>query len=125
MLVLAAPHTEDPRDGGFVHTTPGELLIRPFVCGAGGNGACGCERSWAGVTSRGATTLAEVVDRPDLTQDVYIDLIVGYFTQAWGWDREDAEEEAVVLATIAHDFGPGALLTIFNGEEITRLEPQP
>lgn len=124
MLVLAAPRGEDPRDAGFVHTVAGELVIRPFVCGAGEEGACGCERSWAGVTSRAATTLAEVVNRPDLTSDTYTRLITGYFTEVWQWDPADARAEVLELADIADDFGPGALLAI-EGEYINRLEPRP
>ncbi|MDN3023821.1 hypothetical protein [Streptomyces sp. S.PB5] len=124
MLVLAAPRGEDPRDGGFVHTVAGELVIRPFVCGAGEHGACGCERSWAGVTSYAATTLVEVVDRPDLTPATYADLIARYFTDVWQWKADDAREEAQELADIADDFGPGALLYI-EGEYIHRLEPRP
>lgn len=109
MLVLAAPHTDDPRDDGFVHTLPGELLHRPFVCNSGHEGTCGCERSWIGITSRKATTLAEVIEM-DIDPATYTGLIAGVLAD--DWDRADAEEETGFLADIAADFDTGTLLTL-------------
>ncbi|MWA02174.1 hypothetical protein F8568_017690 [Actinomadura sp. LD22] len=111
MLVLAAPDTDDPRDGGFVATIPGELLYRPFVCSAGQEGACGCERSLAGMTSRKGTTLALVTDT-DMTRAQYIDAHAGFLVDCWGWNRADAEHEASMLADIAADFTAGTLVTV-------------
>lgn len=120
MLVLAAPRAEDPRDGGAVHTFPGELLFRPYVCDAGEEDACPCSQRWAGMSTGKTTTLAEVVDR-DMTRADYITTLAAYFVGEWDWERGDAEEEARELADIAAEFGAGALLAI-DGETVGRLE---
>ncbi|MFI7618032.1 hypothetical protein ACIBP6_43115 [Nonomuraea terrae] len=112
MLVLTAPKTDDPRDGGFNHAIPGELLCRPIVCDAGRDGGCGCERSWAGIGSQKATTLAEVVDRPHMTRAEYLGTIGLYLMDAWGYSDQDAFTEAAELADTAEHFGAGALVTI-------------
>jgi len=112
MLVLAAPRSDDPRDDGFVHTIAGELVYRPFVCASGQEDACGCERSWAGVGSGKTTTVAEVVDKPDMTPSRYLNTISLYLVETWGWEVKDAVDEAQILASIAEDFGAGAYVTI-------------
>ncbi|GGO70651.1 DUF7715 family protein [Nonomuraea cavernae] len=112
MLILAAPHSDDPRDDGFNHAIPGELLYRPFVCSSGQEHACGCERSWAGVGSSRATTLAEVIDKPDMTPSEYLNTISLFLAETWDWEVKDAVDEAQTLAAIAEDFGAGAYVTI-------------
>lgn len=125
MLVLAA--ATDPRDDGFSHTIPGELVVRPpIVCDAGRAAACGCERSWAGMTTRKGTTLAHVVDR-DLTPDTYIQLVTTHLIDTYGVDPGTAEQEAQHLADTARHFGADAYLTIELAPEgdtqlIERLE---
>ncbi|RKS76482.1 hypothetical protein BZB76_1838 [Actinomadura pelletieri DSM 43383] len=111
MRVLTAPNTQDPRDGGFVATLPGELLYRPFVCASGQDGRCGCERSLAGMTTRKGTTLAEVTDK-DMTLADYIDAHASFLVDVWGWDRAGAEDEARALADVASDFPAGTLVTV-------------
>lgn len=112
MLVLAAPRCEDPRDGGFVWTIPGELLYRPVVCDAGRRRRCGCEYSWAGVSSSRATTLAAVIDRPGLSLPRYLDTMAMYLIDTWAFRVEDAVGEARELADLAASFGAGAHITI-------------
>lgn len=112
MLVLAAPETEDPRDGGFVHTLAGELLYRPFACDAAEHGGCGCDRAWAGVGTSRAATIAEVVDKPHLTRESYLRTIGMFLAETWGWDSKAAVDEASDLAELATFYGVGALVTI-------------
>lgn len=123
MLLLAAPHGEDPHDGSHVDTVAGELLYRPFTCSSGDVGVCACGTRWAGVTSRRTTTLAEVVDRPNLTPRVYTDLIAAFLIDTFQWIPADAEQEAGDLAAIAADFNPGTLLRI-QGERIGMWGPR-
>ncbi|WP_435210751.1 DUF7715 family protein [Streptomyces sp. bgisy034] len=123
MLVLTAPHGEDPRDGGHVDTHPGELLYRPFTCTAGEQGDCPCGSRWEGLSSRRTSTLAEVATRTDLTPDTYAELLATFFTGVHGWTRDDADAEARALAAIAADWEPGDLLYV-RGECIGKGEPQ-
>lgn len=111
MLVLTAPDRDDPRDGGFNHALAGELLYRPYICDSGHNGTCGCERSWAGIASRKGTTLAQIRDL-QMTRNEYLATIGTYLIDTWGWEMEDAWDEAETLAGIASDYQPGDLLTI-------------
>ncbi|MEU4405043.1 hypothetical protein AB0F88_10990 [Streptosporangium sp. NPDC023963] len=104
MRVLTATDAEDPRDGGFNRAIPGELLFRPFVCSTGDHGACGCERSWAGVGSEKGTTLAAITDRTDLDLHRYVDLVATYLVDKQQWNRDTAEDEARLLADLAADF---------------------
>lgn len=111
MHVLAAPAAEDPRPDGFNHAVAGEMLYRSMVCETGREGNCGCERSWTGVSSGKATTLAEVIDR-DMTERTYVRLLAAHLMDQWQTPLVDAEQEAKTLADLAADFPPGALLTI-------------
>ncbi|MFG1617355.1 hypothetical protein ACGFI3_31720 [Nonomuraea wenchangensis] len=112
MLVLAAPHGDDPRDDGYNHAIPGELLYRPFICDSGQQDNCGCERSWVGTGSSKATTLAEVVDMPDMTRADYLATIGLYLMDMWGWEAREAYQEAQDIAGLAEHYGAGALVTI-------------
>jgi len=111
MLVLTAPTSDDPRDGGFNHALPGELLYRPFACDAGIGGDCGCSRSWVGVSSSKRTTLAQVAEL-DTTPHEYIATIGTFLMDAWQFSTQDAYDEARLLADMAADYEPGSLLTI-------------
>ena len=72
MKVLVASRGTGPQD--FAHGQDGELVYAADVCAeeirsmdpddADSIGACGCSRAWTGVTSRKATTVAEVRDLP-------------------------------------------------------------
>jgi hypothetical protein len=116
MLVLTAPNTEDPRDDGFVCTIPGELVTRPgIICDAGRDGTgceTGCDRSWAGITSRKGTTIAVVAERPDLTHATYVAMVAASYRDVWEWDEPDATDEAEMLAELAEHFGAGAFVKI-------------
>ena len=70
MYVLAATReTQGLRDDDYVWTVDGELVFVPtFECR---DRSCGCNRGFAGVTSRRATTTAVIVDRPELEPDAY------------------------------------------------------
>lgn len=111
MLVLTAPTSDDPRPDGFNHALPGELLHRPYVCDAGQDRGCGCERAWAGVSSRKATTLAHVVNLP-ITEQEYIATLGRFLMDTWGWQMIHAYDEARMLAELATSCGAGALVTI-------------
>lgn len=111
MLVLSAPHNNDPRGDGFNHCLAGELLVRGTVCDAGRRGDhCGCERSWAGITSSRGTTIAVVRDQA-ISEDTYRALIVDHLIGD-GWDHDDAHDEARLLADLAADHPAGTLVAL-------------
>ncbi|MFG1619526.1 hypothetical protein ACGFI3_42810 [Nonomuraea wenchangensis] len=112
MLVLAAPHGDDPRDDGYNHAIPGELLRRPPVCDSGQAAACGCERSWIGVGSGKATTLAQVVYKVGLTRGEYLGTIGLHLLDTGAYSAREALAEGVELADTAEYVGSGAYITI-------------
>lgn len=126
MRVLAAPTGDYPRDDdGFNYCLPGELLTRSTVCDSGREGRCGCERSWSGIASGKAVTLAHVVDR-DVQAEVYAATVADHLTEQ-GWPRQHAEEEAAFLAELAAEFNVGAYVTITltedqSGHEFAELD---
>ena len=72
MRALVATDQTDPRDGGFSYTVPGELLTAPPPCDKFG---CGCRWSFNGLSSTVGTTLALVVDRPDIDPATFAELV--------------------------------------------------
>lgn len=108
MLVLAAPQGDDPRDDGYNHAVPGELL-RPPVCDSA---VCACERSWIGVGSGNATTLAQVIYKVGLTRGEYLGTIGLHLLDTGNYSARDALAEAIELADTAEHFGAGAYVTI-------------
>lgn len=128
MLIFVAPSGEDPRDGGFNNAIPGELVTRPMiVCDLGRDGACGCERMWRGMTSGKGTSIAEVVERPELEGQAvsgggndYVEVVGAHLIEVFGWDEQEAVEEAGMYLGLARHFGAGALVTIdSSGDEST------
>jgi hypothetical protein len=118
MLVLTAPHSDDPRDDGYNHAIPGELLHRPHVCDSGRQNTCGCERAWIGASSRQSTTLAQVVYKVGMTKADYLSTIALHLMNAEHYGMHDAYAEAAELADTAQHFGSGAYVTIrLDGDE--------
>lgn len=116
--VIAAPDVQDPRDGGFVHTMPGELLALPVPCD---NPECGCDRTWTGLGTGQGSTLAVVAEH-DIRRAIYIELIAGHLIRR-GWDALDATSEGEWFAQLAERFPLGALLTAAReGDEQTVSE---
>ena len=127
MRVLAAP-VEDTREGGFVATIPGELVVRPTsVCDAGRDDACACARTWTGITSGRSTTLA-VVREQDIVKREYLDVITAHLVAVASWDHHYSRREAKFLASIAASSIPGTLVVLNltedrEGHEIYVMEP--
>jgi hypothetical protein len=105
--VLTASVGDQP--GDFAWTVPGEMVYLGFVCDRdlmeGRDRGCGCGRSFSGLTSRKATTVAVVADL-DLTRD---DIIRDGITQG-GWSTEYADEAADITLTIAAEYPIGTRL---------------
>ena len=90
VLVATTEHQGD-RPDDFCHAVEGELVMLPILECA--NPKCGCQRSFAGISSHRATTTAKVIDRPDLDYDAYRELLLDDATASYpGWDpRADPE----------------------------------
>lgn len=105
MRVLTAGTGE--RVGDFSFTVPGELVTVAVMCGTDvrGEDLCGCGRSWAGVTSRKATTVAVVADL-SLDHDTYVQVQEDAARVA-GWLPGTGMEFAADLLDLAsqHDIG--------------------
>ena len=127
MLVLVAPASDDPRDGGFNYCVSGELLIRGPICHSGQDGSCGCERSWTGITSQKGSTLALVTESA-MQREQYTNLIAEHLTGR-GWPRRTARAEAALLLDVADGHHAGTYVTIGpspdrDGHVFGALEPE-
>jgi len=55
----------DADESGFMHCKPDEVVMFGLACGLGRYGNCGCQRSWTGIETLKAATLAEVTLLPE------------------------------------------------------------
>lgn len=117
MYVLTATSTTQGLvDDDYGWTVDGELVVLPFLdCS---DPECGCSRGWAGLTSRRATTTAEVCERSDLDWDEYRALIVDHWDEQLDGVSLAADEEYVeevdgfiaCVQALGTNFGPGAVV---------------
>jgi hypothetical protein len=83
MLVLVATNEsqgQSPDD--YAYTVEGELVT--VVVAECRSPACGCDRGFPGLASAFATTTAQVVDLPHLTEDDLRGVLFDYFDRG-GW----------------------------------------
>src|SRR5689334_23417206 len=81
-LLTATRERQGDRAGDFCHAIEGELVLLGFVCAtdqADPEGGCGCGRAFSGMSSRRATTTAEVRDL-DLSLDDLHRAVEDYYT---------------------------------------------
>jgi hypothetical protein len=122
MKVFAAASVPDPREGGFSYAIPGELVYVGEVCatdaryGNPATGRCGCGRSFSGVTSRHATTLAVVVEM-DMTRETYVDVLSAGVADAY--PGRDYTDLAAWLADFAAELPVGSLVARSGWEVFT------
>ncbi|CAO5162367.1 DUF7715 domain-containing protein [Frankia sp. AiPs1] len=110
-VLTATAFSQSYRKNDFNHCIEGELVWIGLICAtdrANPDGGCGCGRSFAGLTSRRATTTAMVRDLPALTPDSYLDTLRGGIV-AQGWPAEAADELAFFLGDFADDLPVGAV----------------
>lgn len=98
MKVLVAPAGPGSEPDDFCFTVPGELVTIPVECEA--DEGCGCGRSWVGLFTRKATTVAVVTD-PDMTAADYLEVVADHDL---GWK----------LLRIAHHFDVGDIVERFG-----------
>lgn len=100
-VIVASRRTQGTRPDDFSWTLDGELVHLPAIECASGP-ACGCDRSFAGVASRRATTTAEVAER-ELTEDQVVRAVLdsladgGYVDLAVPGQRREGEWLAYAL----------------------------
>ncbi len=83
MLVLVATaETQGQSPDDYAYTVAGELVTA--VATECQNQACGCDRGFPGLASAFATTTAQVVDLPHVTEDDLRGALLDYFTRG-GW----------------------------------------
>lgn len=96
------------RDDDFAHTVPGELVTPlTLVCDTDG---CGCDRSFAGLSSRMATTVAVVAERPlsDMAlivadvRKAALDTLARRDHRMKRWYREQAELESELMVEMLY-----------------------
>jgi hypothetical protein len=117
MYVLTATNeTQGLVEDDYGFTTEGELVALPLMeCDAP---RCGCDRGWAGLSSRRATTTAIVSERPDLDRTTYRELIIDHWAEqlrgaSLGTDPEFAreiDEFVTAVQDLGARFGPGAIV---------------
>lgn len=117
VLTIHRPDEPGPRD--FCHGIEGEPAMPPVVICGSPEGAdwCGCNRSFAGMSSHKASTTLMVRDL-DLTADDLVMAALGTIN-AGGWtdsldggddDRDDARSIVAHFANIAACYPPGTVL---------------
>jgi hypothetical protein len=117
MYVLTATNdTQGLIGGDYGFTTEGELVALPLTeCDAP---RCGCNRGWAGLSSRRATTTAIVSERPDLDRAAYRQLIIDHWSEQFPGASPGADPEFVreidefvnVVQNLGVGFGAGAVV---------------
>lgn len=115
-VLTATSHTQGLVDDDYGWTVDGELVVLPWLeCS---NPECGCARGWAGLSSRRATTTAEVAERSDLDWEEYRSLIVDH------WDEQlddvslagveefvdEVDEFIATVQTLGTRFGVGTVV---------------
>lgn len=127
-VLVAATRTQGKRPSDFLACSPGELVDLSSSCDrdrGDPDGGCGCLRSFTGLTSRRATTTAEVVEREMTVADYVathhaslLDMGLPDDETSRGW----AEEAAHDMARIAAAFPVGTVVER-RGEEVQERQP--
>ncbi len=114
MLVLeATSKRQGERHSDYHWCTEGELAYNQgFDCS---RMDCGCERGWAGLDSKSATTTVQVVERPELTiEGLAARLARSLFEGGWITTADPGDELVSVfveeIIETANYFGEGAVL---------------
>ena len=121
-ILTATNETQGARPDDFSWAIEGELVRPPaVVCDADRgrpDGGCGCNRSWAGVSSAKSTTTAVVRDL-SMSRDEYVTAIRDSYTYS-GWDDAGTETIAAELLEIASDNALGTVVELRDGDVIVR-----
>jgi hypothetical protein len=73
-VIVATEATQGEKPDDYCWTVEGELVRLPWMeCD---DPACGCGRGFAGLSSHRATTTARVVNRPELAESTYVELLL-------------------------------------------------
>jgi hypothetical protein len=73
-VIVATDATQGEKPDDYCWTVEGELVRLPWTeCD---DPACGCWRGFAGLSSHRATTTARVVNRPELDEATYVELLL-------------------------------------------------
>jgi hypothetical protein len=110
-VLVATARTQGERGNDFTWAVDGELVHLGFVCARdqlNPDGGCGCARAFSGLSSRRATTTAEVRDI-DFSAADYV-LAVRSGLEAAGWSTDNAEAIAAELLDLAADYRVGVVL---------------
>lgn len=121
-VIIATRETQGQRRSDFAFADEGEIVLpaephddEPV------DGACGCQRSFDGISSGRATTTAKVADLP-LTKEQYCAEILRAYPELEtllkaGWPRDQVLSAALEFLEIAKEFPAGAILER-RGEDI-------
>jgi hypothetical protein len=122
-VIVATSCTQGEKSDDYCCTVEGELVRLPwFECA---DEQCGCWRGFAGLSSRRSTTTARVVNRPELTESTYLDLLLDDAV-ANGFGPLDDElrelvgEEAANLVRLAQELPLGSVLDRVDGTTTVR-----
>jgi hypothetical protein len=128
MLVLVATtETQGEMSEDYAWTVDGEL-VTPLVEQCSTPFTCGCGRGFPGLASERATTTAMVVDRPELSPQMFRTVLADALERGgWAARREDAAFQALVdqhLRCIDHVCAMFPVGTVVNrcGEQIFARE---
>jgi hypothetical protein len=123
-VLTATSETQGLSADDYEWTVEGELVALPLLeCD---DGACGCARGWAGLSSRRATTTAVVMERPDLDRSAYRELIVEHWSEqmpAASLDDDpdflrEIDEFITVVQNLGARFGRGAIVRRRPGDQL-------
>lgn len=130
-LLVATTTGQGGRPNDFCYAEEGEILFFPSECDDEGiDGACGCQRSMAGLFSGRMTTTMTVAEVPDLTVDGLKALLRARLTQD-GWDFPAAtltaivDEDVAALIQVANDIPLGRIIERRGEVFQTRVRASP
>lgn len=116
-LIVATTKTQATRKSDFCYVPEGEPLTFGTVCHSGRgaiDSGCGCQRSLVGIHCRKGTTTFEVVERPDLTEADFVQLLTTSIVNAWKVEpaaaAAHAASEAKELIRLAAVFPVGSVI---------------
>lgn len=127
MLVLIATNeTQGDQPGDFAHAVDGEL-VTPVGAECCSPATCGCGRGFPGLASARATTIAMVVDRPELTEQDLRDAVWESLDRGgWADHLDDDEFDALVddhldcIATVCEGFPVGTVVSRWGSKVYPR-----
>lgn len=114
-VLVASSEGQGDVEGDYSWRVDGELVyVQGLACS---NPACGCDRGFAGMSSSRATTTAQVVDRPDLSDDEVRQALADSLDRG-GWiDQNDGSAETAAFIADLY----ASLVEIIDGGQVGSL----